>query len=84
MQGGLSYKLNKLAADNVFHQVDSVSVWLLHFAEDEHLESDESERSKGSLPVGTHHLGDLLRVLVLSCRRDFPHNVSASLEVRHG
>ena len=35
--GTKAYKLDKLASNNVFHEVDSVNIWVLDLTEDKHL-----------------------------------------------
>ena len=60
-----SYKLDKLTPDDILHQIYCLRKWFLYLTKDEHLQKNRWERLGNAFKrLGTHHLRDLLLVLV--------------------
>lgn len=61
-----SHKLDKLTSDDILYQIYCLREWFLYLTEDEHLQKNSQKRlgKCGACFPGTHHLGDLLLVLV--------------------
>ncbi len=63
-----AYKLDKLASNDVFHEVDGVDIGVLDLTEDKHLWKGGSREHPHVRTEKAHHLGYFLRILVLPIR----------------